>query len=69
MTLSGPATSSRRVRRRPSIWRTAAPVWLADLLPPRLRERETSARERRPAAETFFGGPAWGTPLPLPVGP
>ncbi|MFI8202974.1 nitroreductase family protein [Streptomyces sp. NPDC085937] len=38
----------------------------ADLLPPKLRERETAARQRRPAAETFFG-PAWGTPLP--VGP
>ncbi|MEU1082580.1 homoserine O-acetyltransferase [Streptomyces sp. NPDC005908] len=35
----------------------------ADLLPPRLRERETAARERRPVAETFFG-PTWGTPLP-----
>ncbi|MEU0284311.1 nitroreductase family protein [Streptomyces sp. NPDC006147] len=35
----------------------------ADLMPPRLRERETAARERRPVAETFFG-PTWGTPLP-----
>ncbi|TWD29741.1 nitroreductase [Streptomyces sp. T12] len=35
----------------------------ADLLPPRLRERETAARERRPVAETF-SGPTWGTPLP-----
>ncbi|CAL9354084.1 malonic semialdehyde reductase RutE [Streptomyces sp. enrichment culture] len=35
----------------------------ADLLPPKLRERETAVRERRPGAETFFAH-TWGTPLP-----
>ncbi|MET8468803.1 nitroreductase family protein [Streptomyces sp. NPDC006422] len=37
-----------------------------DLLPDKLRERETAARERRPLEETFFAE-GWGTPLP--VGP
>ncbi|MGW5509512.1 nitroreductase family protein [Streptomyces albogriseolus] len=36
----------------------------ADLLPPKLRERETAVRERRPGAETFFAR-TWGAPLPV----
>ncbi|MEU6335974.1 nitroreductase family protein [Streptomyces cellulosae] len=36
----------------------------AELLPPKLRERETAVRERRPGAETFFAR-TWGTPLPV----
>ncbi|MEV5236151.1 nitroreductase family protein [Streptomyces pseudogriseolus] len=34
-------------------------------LPPKLRERETAVRKRRPGAETFFTH-TWGTPLPVP---
>lgn len=37
----------------------------AELLPPKLRERETAVRERRSGAETFFTH-TWGTPLPVP---
>ena len=36
----------------------------ADLLPEPLRLRETAPRERRPLAETFYGG-SWGSPLEL----
>jgi len=36
----------------------------ADLLPEPLRVRETAPRERRPLAETVYGG-SWGSPLEL----
>jgi len=36
----------------------------ADLLPEPLRLRETAPRERRPLAETVYGG-SWGSPLEL----